>query len=106
VLDRNKILYQPDIELENHSRYKESYYKLMQTVPKPFNKKMGYFTYFTEKTKADNDMKKALIESLVSPLKDLQEEILSNVQRILPMSPSGRSPRDLKAMRSPTKKVS
>lgn len=49
----------PEMELENHSRYRESYFKLMRSVPKPFNKKMGQFTYFTEKTKTEMDKQKA-----------------------------------------------
>lgn len=59
VTQTERQVVNPELEMENHSRYRESYFKLMRTVPKPFNKKIGQFTYFTEKSKTELDKQKA-----------------------------------------------
>lgn len=52
----NKLIQPPPIELESHSTYRDNYYNTIRGKPKAFNKNMGYFSYFNEKTRREREM--------------------------------------------------
>ena len=47
----------PNIELENYSGYRDNYYRVITSKEKPFNKSVGYFSYFAEQAKREKDIK-------------------------------------------------
>ena len=53
----SKLFHPPNIELENYSGYRENYYRAINSGERPFNKSMGYFSYFVEKTRREKEMK-------------------------------------------------
>ena len=64
ITNKEKIVQNPDMPVENHQKYRENYFKLKSSVPKPFHKKLGQFGYFTEKTKTEQDKQRAMKEQL------------------------------------------
>lgn len=44
------------MELENYSNYRDNYYKALNSKDKAFNKHLGYFSYFNEKTRREREM--------------------------------------------------
>ena len=51
-----KIIQPPTIKLENYSNYRDNYYKAFNSKDKAFNKHLGYFSYFNEKTRREREM--------------------------------------------------
>ena len=51
-----RVFHAPNIELENYSNFKDNYYKAIISNDKAFNRNMGYFNYFNEKTRREREM--------------------------------------------------
>ena len=51
-----RVFQAPDIELEKYSNFKDKYYKAVISCKKPFNKKVGYFNLFNEKTRPEREL--------------------------------------------------
>ena len=45
------MVQKPYLEKFNGSQYRQTYYNLLTQSDKPFNKKLGFFSYFTHMTK-------------------------------------------------------
>jgi hypothetical protein len=53
--------------MESYSKVRENYYKLLVTQPKAFNKKLGLFSHFADKTNSErlkNEATKDLASSM------------------------------------------
>jgi hypothetical protein len=70
----NKVLQPPSLQVESHSNYRDNYYNTLRGRPKAFNKQMGYFNYFMDKTKQEKGINQVYnrkhLSKYVNKLKD------------------------------------
>eukprot|EP00347_Sterkiella_histriomuscorum_P009447 403341183 len=58
IRDKEVVIQPPDLEIESYSKFRDKYYSIMNNQPKPFNKKLGLFTLFSDKTVGEKIMNK------------------------------------------------
>lgn len=58
IRDREVTIQPPDIEIEGYSKFRDKYFSIMDNQPKPFNKKLGLFTLFSDRTQGEKIMNK------------------------------------------------
>ena len=58
VSNQETLIQPPEMELENHSKYRDKYYSILNNQAKPFSKKMGLFTMFANRTRPEKEMNK------------------------------------------------
>lgn len=82
----SKHVQPPDIQMENYSSYRDNYYKAINSRDKPFNKHMGYFSYFSEKTKREREMNtlysRKNLTKFANKMRDNSEERREKVARL------------------------
>ncbi|CDW86094.1 UNKNOWN [Stylonychia lemnae] len=56
--DKVEVIQPPDLEIEGYSKFRDKYFSMLQNQNKPFNKKLGLFTLFSDKTTGEKIMHK------------------------------------------------
>lgn len=58
IRDKDVVIQPPDLEIEGYSKFRDKYFSILENQPKPFNKKLGLFTLFSDKTQNEQIMNK------------------------------------------------
>lgn len=78
----NRVFHPPSLELVSHSTYRDNTIRGKQ---KTFNKNMGYFSYFNEKTRREREMNQMYSRKILSKFTDkIRNNALSDRNHEIP----------------------